>query len=478
MSTNKKFASNSISREKMNIYILNPMRFDDFGYKTQYYLTICDPKGRTIYSGMQVILKIVCKDNSDNREDVELKNNGIDKKDKIMFSFFLEKGYEKAKMLCSKYDVDFDKMCKEIKCVQHNSSEFEEFWDSYEPEENEKNDQIKCVIDISIFRDMTFKRRILRDYINDDTKNTKNMNFNLFEIEQDGKKISYNFDDSKCFGSKIISITGKNGSRKSILLSMIKTYYIKQSKQEEILDISVSKKSSIPNKILFFQFGLFDKNNAKENSNNEISDFSFHINTCTLDELIDVYNVVTDDDKKKQLLKKYINIFFSDEVIYEPTSDILEKLYEQSSTGQKYIILYLVSLLINIEENSLILIDELEVSQHPQNIFNLINFTSECLELFISKSIIVTHSPYIVQSTPKYLSMIMENGIAKKINFETLGTTYDSIVQKIFNVPIAEKPYITLLRANKRLNKTSFEEASNLSENKFLFQIVTGDDDV
>lgn len=100
------------------------------------------------------------------------------------------------------------------------------------------------------------------------------------------------------------------------------------------------------------------------------------------------------------------------------------------------------------KENALILIDEPEISQHPNWQMSIIDFLKEGLKDSPCHFLIATHSHFLVsdlprcQSTVTYLNKTDEGLVAERIKEDTYGWSAEEVLLKVFKVPTTRNIYL------------------------------------
>ena len=149
----------------------------------------------------------------------------------------------------------------------------------------------------------------------------------------------------------------------------------------------------------------------------------------------------------------YLNKLIELDLIKAPTVKVFaEEMYglSESSSGELHILFLMTSILSELENNSLILMDEPEISLHPSWI---IKFT-ELINRMLSKyegchAIIATHSHFILSDLNEKNSNIIilkrENGRVKIESSAsyTYGWSAENILYKVFGVPSCRNYYLT-----------------------------------
>ena len=100
------------------------------------------------------------------------------------------------------------------------------------------------------------------------------------------------------------------------------------------------------------------------------------------------------------------------------------------------------------KENALILIDEPEISQHPNWQMSIIDFLKEGLKDSPCHLLIATHSHFLVsdlprcQSTVTYLNKTDEGLVSERIKEDTYGWSAEEVLLKVFKVPTTRNIYL------------------------------------
>ncbi|WP_375577659.1 AAA family ATPase [Marivirga tractuosa] len=143
-----------------------------------------------------------------------------------------------------------------------------------------------------------------------------------------------------------------------------------------------------------------------------------------------------------------LDILYVDNIeIRKDGSDIT---LDQVSAGENQIIMSLLRILSNIRENSLILIDEPEISLHPNWQMKYIHLLKKMFRKFPdSHFIIATHSHFLISDlrpdSSSVISLKRENEklIADNLHTDTYGWSAEEVLLKVFNVPTTRNYYIS-----------------------------------
>ena len=148
---------------------------------------------------------------------------------------------------------------------------------------------------------------------------------------------------------------------------------------------------------------------------------------------------------------------------------IIKEHFGRLSSGHKNILLTLVSLINNVEEKTLVILDEPEEHLHPPLVSAFIRALSDLLTYRNGVAIIASHSPVIVQEVPKKcVWKIRRNGTYRLFDrpiIETFGENLGEITTEVFNYDIANSGFHALLQqASKKYS--SYEQALSCFNNE------------
>lgn len=124
--------------------------------------------------------------------------------------------------------------------------------------------------------------------------------------------------------------------------------------------------------------------------------------------------------------------------------------FDNLSTGHKISLNIVVQLVSQLENKSLVLIDEPESHLHPPLLAALMKGISEALHETNSFAIIATHSPVVLQEVAtKYVQVLRRYGDRTQIErpaSETFGENVGILTRTVFNLDNAESDYEGILR--------------------------------
>jgi predicted ATPase len=124
-------------------------------------------------------------------------------------------------------------------------------------------------------------------------------------------------------------------------------------------------------------------------------------------------------------------------------------LYRQLSSGHKIVLLTITKLVENVEEKTLVLMDEPEAHLHPPLLSAFVRALSDLLVDRNGVAIIATHSPVILQEVPRScVWKIIRHGIASKAVRPTMETFAESVgvlTNEIFGLEVTRSGFHKML---------------------------------
>lgn len=178
-------------------------------------------------------------------------------------------------------------------------------------------------------------------------------------------------------------------------------------------------------------------------------------------------------DLNKDHLKESTNSLLDELDKVTNPEDIKKKLkpiFEKMSAGQKIILLSIATLITEVEQFSLVLIDEPELFLHPPMISNYIRSISDIMRKKNGLCILTTHSPIIIQEIPKTCVKIIKGNNKGEISmesptYETLGENLSTLTNTIFELNQYESGFYQLIKDlvdNPKKHNLNYEKIDNL----------------
>ena len=193
---------------------------------------------------------------------------------------------------------------------------------------------------------------------------------------------------------------------------------------------------------LFVQNIKNDKSYVRK-KNKVIFGVSFDVNTTKgqIKEIVDYYKCFKDLSNLKVFGNMTLNIYKHGK----------RYSFDESSSGEKHILYSFTNIYNRIEENSLILIDEPEISLHPNWQIRYVSFLKNVFSNYSScHFIIASHSHYLVSDlNPDSSSLVIieadENGKHfTTLNYSTYAWSAENILYNIFGVRTYRNYYLDM----------------------------------
>ena len=465
--------------------VLKAGSWDDYGYKTSFYLTYRIEDGDEIGIGD---VKIGSSD---------YKPNGDVFIDEMMDSLYLG-GMLPEKFFSLGQDLEYYRQIKEC------------FPKSYQQIlKNLRDCVVLPTLAEKIEQEDIFKTSLTRSEYQKDSHSAQEAFDYGMDILNFGKKIldqtfdyfytygnnaplriHFDFKGSDLFPRRLYALIGDNGVGKTTLLNDIPVKLREQKRPaseyffepyplfKKIITISLNQYDSFdpPERSESFNYvycGLVDKETKKydkENITNRTIDSLFFIYRHDREYILwDVLNELVDGI----LIEKLSNLL----IIYKRDKEIDENKIRNDihlvlnglSSGQNSILSVFANVLAEIRFNSLLLMDEPETHLHPQAISKLMKMLLGILEYYKSFCILATHSPLIIRELTSDCVYVMESiGTDRSVRFigsESLGANLTTLTNEIFGINDEDSYYVKKIKALKD-NGKSEEEIISLIKSK------------
>lgn len=126
------------------------------------------------------------------------------------------------------------------------------------------------------------------------------------------------------------------------------------------------------------------------------------------------------------------------------------RVFRKLSSGHKIVLLTVTRLVELVEEQSLVLIDEPESHLHPPLLSAFIRTLSDLLISQNGVAIVATHSPVVLQETPRDCAWILDRSggtaRARRPIPETFGENVGLLTHEVFGLEVTETGFYELLR--------------------------------
>lgn len=219
--------------------------------------------------------------------------------------------------------------------------------------------------------------------------------------------------------------------------------------------------------------------NEKSNKSEHDADFSIKY------DLINELQTLENDYSMLDLLGKLDLISYPELMLKKETENSYS--YEGASSGEAHFLTSIIGILATIKENSLILIDEPEISLHPNWQMKYMDFISKAFKDFTHcHFVIATHSHFLISDLKGVSSKIMGLRRTNKIeivdlpkNLDTFGWSAEEVLYSIFNVRSTRNSFLEYdlnkLVTMVNRNSTEFDEISRIL--KKISTLVLSDND-
>lgn len=260
--------------------------------------------------------------------------------------------------------------------------------------------------------------------------------FSPFESFYSYKQI-YSLLDEKYSKNKV---NKKSIKRKRMYINEYS--YIGFKNEEGVFDLKYPIKRSIESLIKIINY---DQENLWWNSDKT----RFSILKETLKLCMDFDEIYIKNHLNQEILISHETSFknIKDEITNHESQLIFKKDKRELSlsSGQIIYSYMLPAIMAEIEEESLLILDEPELYLHPELEVNLINMIKNILSETKSYSIIATHSSIIAREVERKSINILrkKDNITRafKPSIETYGESIESIISEVFDDNYVQKPY-------------------------------------
>ncbi len=137
------------------------------------------------------------------------------------------------------------------------------------------------------------------------------------------------------------------------------------------------------------------------------------------------------------------------------------KLFDMLSSGHKIVVLTITRLVENVEERTLVLIDEPEAHLHPPLLSAFVRALSDLLLNRNGVAIIATHSPVVLQEVPRSCAWkIWRSGSkvdAERPEMETFGENIGILTREVFGLEVTHSGFHKMLQDSVGEN-TDFDD--------------------
>lgn len=144
------------------------------------------------------------------------------------------------------------------------------------------------------------------------------------------------------------------------------------------------------------------------------------------------------------------------------------RLYKKMSSGHKIVLLTITKLVENVEEKTLVLLDEPESHLHPPLFSAFVRALSDLLINRNGVAIVATHSPVVLQEVPKScvwkLSRYGAVAKAERPNIETFAENVGVLTNEVFGLEVTHSGFHKMIGESISNDDTEFEDVAQKFE--------------
>lgn len=494
--------SSKLPSDLVNTAYLQPDNWDDYSYKTLFYLTIFDDRGQQYQIGS---VKIGFLGQGHGRTEDYLEPKFVELSD-VFFSLGQDANYYKELMKVLTTETR-NELLVGLKDVVNNSELL-----AKAKEEGVFKDSLLRTIRFSII-DQQFQRIL---------NNAAALTDYEFIYQKEGTETSaglrleFTVTPDSNPPTNIHILIGRNGVGKTTILNNMVDCLVERESEEDLgtfitplgygmekpmpLDyftglVSVSfsafdvfappddQKDDI-NGILYSYIGL--KSQTEDNQwvlktkDDLCKDFSKSIGICfALPEKRHRWRdalkkLESDDNFAEMELCRLIDLYLEDNT--ENRTNFKRKtaqLFRRMSSGHAIVLLTITKLIEKVEEKTLILIDEPESHLHPPLLSAFTRALSDLLTNRNGVAIIATHSPVVLQEVPKScVSIIRRTRLISKVDpptIETFGENVGILTREVFGLEVNKSGFYEVLESMVAQGKT-FEDIDVIFNGQIGFE--------
>lgn len=490
------YVSESINFSKTNSIFLRPDNWDDYHFRTTFLATYVDIQRELHNLGSIKIGVCGATTNKDIFWTKDVLENHFERLPSNTFSLWQSAdAYQKVKEIINKCNCN---IFADLNDIAYNLDLLNKYW-----RENIMQSSLTRSINRSTIEDQ-FHRITLGQ-----AKLTK-YNF-AYEIKNEYSEITLTFDvnPNSCPPTNIHVLIGGNGIGKTTLIrEMIEGILnndCSSSKGRFIYDFSESIYHSAKfANVICVGFSPFDDFSSLEKFDKKLFSYigtkkeypSHETNnednvTNLLDDIenqfIDSMKSCLSNITKREDLSDVVNILEADPMFYNyKISELIvpnnakvnynnegmalfRDIFSNMSSGHKVVLSTIVRCIDKMVEKTVLFLDEPENHLHPPLLSSLIRSISTVLMKRNGVAIISTHSPIVLQETPKSCVWLLSRSgdvwNASRPRFETFGENIGSLTNDVFKYEINKSGFHALIKESV-LECDTYEEVLGLYDNQ------------
>lgn len=145
------------------------------------------------------------------------------------------------------------------------------------------------------------------------------------------------------------------------------------------------------------------------------------------------------------------------------------KIFERLSSGHKIILLTITKLVENVEEKSLVILDEPENHLHPPLLSSFMRALSELMIYKNAVALIATHSPVVIQEVPKKcvwkLTRHGREVVSSRLEQETFGENLGVLTREVFGYEVNKSGFYKMLE-EKAIELQDYDKILKVFQNE------------
>ena len=306
----------------------------------------------------------------------------------------------------------------------------------------------------------------------------------------DGFKVEFRFADRERIPSRINAIIGYNGTGKTQLLANLAVVaaadFQKRSQSWLRRDHGYLEPSDLSfGAVVAISYSAFDIFKTPDVSDNSWYTYTYcglrreegsgEAGLKSADEITDDFFgalILAKSGRQKEILQKvfarlkqepsFARVGLSEYFDGDLSREEVQVQFGALSTGHKIVLNIATQLVANLQQRSLILLDEPESHLHPPLLAALLRALNEALEQRDSFAVMATHSPVVLQEVPgRYVYVLRRDGyqtLVEAPETETFGENVSFLTRTIFSLDSSATDHHSVLQELADLDLESVEQ--------------------
>lgn len=467
---------------KEGFYLVSD-NWDDFGYKTYYFLYYFDGISKIDIGGVKIATKVR---NAITGISELLRGNNSE-----YFSLGQSKEYYLNLNELGEEKKEF--LLKTLKDIAYDLELFEEVKDFK-------------ITKTSLLRDIYTLN--VKDQFNRIINNGAELTDYEFQFLREGNELVLDFkvDPNSMPPSNVHAIIGSNGVGKTTILKQMVETLLNEKSNNKFINM-IDEKEEIFANVIFISFSAFDSGGFyKDQKNKDGQKFYSYIGLKegaedgrVLSKDLDIMakefgdslnSIINNKNTLFQRWKETINVLETDITLRHFNLAEIDKYTEKEqielflhlSSGHKLIILTITRLIEQVSEKTLVLIDEPESHLHPPLLSAFMNALSKILIQQNGVCILATHSPVVMQELNRECVSVIRRGHEKmsvtRPTIDTYGENVGTLTREVFNLEVTNTGFYLILKESVKRGESyeeildDFEDALGLEARTILRSLI------